>query len=181
MQLHSTANAKNTPLGARPPFLRRMIPVAIAAGLFAIAGLRLSGTPAVSAQQSSSQKSDEHPGCTLATLQGRYLFADSGMLLPPAFGVTTPTLAADAGFQIFNGDGTGTSTVTFRIGGVIVLENVTASTFYTVNADCTGKITVLNGPSSDLFIAPDGTEFASISTAPAGNYPAGINRRVARK
>jgi len=109
------------------------------------------------------------------------LFAESGVLLPPAFGVTTPTLAADAGFHIFNGDGTGTDTVTFRIGGVIVLENVTAPTFYTVNADCTGKYTVLNGPSSDLFIAPDGSEFASISTAPAGNYPASINRRVARK
>ena len=179
MQLHSSA--ENIQLSARSRFLRRMIPVAIAAGLLAIAGLSLSGTPLVSARQNSSEGSEGHRGCTLATLQGRYLFADSGMLLPPAFGVTTPTLAADAGFHIFNGDGTGTDTVTFRIGGVIVLENVTAPTFYTVNADCTGKITVLNGPSSDLFIAPDGTEFASISTAPAGNYPASIHRRVARK
>ena len=181
MQLHSTANAQNTQLNAGPRFLRRMIPVAIAAGLFAIAGLSLSGTRAVSAKQ-NSQGSDGNPVCTLATLQGRYLFADSGMLLPPAFGVTTPTLAADAGFHTFNGDGTGTDTVTFRIGGNIVLENVAAPTFYTVNANCTGKLTVLHGgPSFDLFIAPDGTEFASISTAPAGNYPASIGRRVARK
>ena len=102
------------------------------------------------------------------------------MLLPPAFGVTTPTLASVAGFNIFNGDGTGTDTVTFQIGGVIVLENVAAPTFYTVNADCTGKYTVLNGPSFDLFIAPDGSEFAWIATAPAGNTGASINRRVSR-
>jgi hypothetical protein len=102
------------------------------------------------------------------------------MLLPPAFGVTTPTLAAVAGFHILNGDGTGTDTVTFEIGGAIVLENVTAPTFYTVNADCTGKYTVLNGPSFDLFIAPDGTEFAWIATAPPGNTGASIDRRVSR-
>ena len=88
----------------------------------------------------------------------------------------------DARTAVGSGDGTGTDTVTFRIGGNIMLENVTAPTFYTVNADCTGKLTVLHGgPSFDLFIAPDGSEFASISTAPAGNYPASINRRVARK
>jgi len=180
MQLHSTANVQNTQLSAGPRFLRRMIPVAIVAGLVAIAGLSRSGTLTASNEQ-NSQGSDGHRGCTLATLQGRYLFADSGMLLPPAFGVTTPTLAADAGFHIFSGDGTGTDTVTFRIGGNIVLKNVVFPTFYTVNADCTGNYTVLNGPSFDLFIAPDGAEFASISTAPAGNYPASIDRRVSRQ
>jgi hypothetical protein len=181
MQLHSTTNAQNTQLSAGPRFLRRMIPVAIAAGLFAIAGLSLSGKPAASAKQNSSQGSNGHPGCTLATLQGRYLVANSTMLLPPAFGVTTPTLASVAGFNIFNGDGTGTDTVTFTIGGVIVLENAAARTRYTVNADCTGKYEIENGPSHDVFIAPDGSEFAWIATAPAGNTGANINRRVANK
>jgi hypothetical protein len=181
MQLHSTTNAQNTQLSAGPRFLRRMIPVAIAVGLFAIAGLSLSGTPTVSATQNSSPGPDGHPGCTLATLKGRYLLANTTMLLPPAFGVTTPALASVAGFNIFNGDGTGTDTVTFTIGGVIVLENAAARTRYTVNADCTGKYTVENGPSFDLFIAPDGSEFAWINTAPAGSTGASINRRVSRK
>ena len=43
MQLHNTA--ENIQLSARSRFLRRMIPVAIAAGLLGIAGLSLSGTP----------------------------------------------------------------------------------------------------------------------------------------
>jgi hypothetical protein len=33
----------------------------------------------------------------------------------------------------------------------------------------------------DLFIAPDGEEFASIATGPAGNGGADIKRRVSRK
>jgi hypothetical protein len=180
MQLPSTVNTENIRLGAAPRFRSRMRPVAIAAGLAAIAGMIISGTLTASNEQ-EAQGSDGHRGCTLATLQGRFLFAESGVLLPPAFGVTTPTQTADAGVHIFNGDGTGTDTVTFRIGGNIVLENVVSPTLYTVNADCTGKSTVINGPSSDLFIAPDGSEFARISTPPAGNYPATIDRRVSGK
>lgn len=160
-------------------FQSRIRPLAIAAGLIAIAGL---GIPALgAANQQESQWPDNHGGCTLATLQGRYLFAESGVLLPPAFGVAVPTQAADAGIHIFNGDGTGKDTVTFRIGNNIVLENVVSPLLYTVNPDCTGTITVLNGPSFDIFIAPDGAEFARIATAPAGNYPATIDRRVSRK
>ena len=40
--------------------------------------------------------------CTLKTLKGRYLFALTGTLFPPAFGVTEPTPSNAAGFHIFN-------------------------------------------------------------------------------
>ena len=176
MQPHGTANAQNTYPNTARRFLRRTIRVALAAGLLAIAGLCLSGTLAAS--------NDDGPrGCTLATLKGRYLFAFSATLLPPAFGVTQPTPSNAAGFNILNGDGTGTDTVTLTIGGHVVLENVAAPTSYTVNADCTGALTVLvpNGPSFDLFIAPDGEQFASIATGPPGNGGAGISRRVSRR
>jgi hypothetical protein len=127
-------------------------------------------------------KDNDHNGtCTLATLKGRYLFALHGTLLPPAFGITEPTESDAVGMHIFNGDGTGTDTVTLRIGVNIVLQNLVTPFVYTINEDCTGSYTVPDGPSFDLFIAPDGTEFASISTAPAGNYPASIDRRVSRK
>jgi len=109
------------------------------------------------------------------------LFGESGVLLPPAFGVAAPTQAADAGIHIFNGDGTGTDTVTFRVGGNIVLENVVSPILYTVNADCTGSITVTNGPSFGIFIAPGGESFAEISTAPPGNVVSDIAQRVSRK
>jgi hypothetical protein len=180
MQFHSTASAENIQLRAKPQFQPRMRRLAKAAGIAAIAGLSLSSALAASNEQ-ELQESDGHRVCSLATLKGRYLFAASGVLLPPAFGVTVPAQAADAGFHIFNGDGTGTDTVTFRVGGIVVLENVVSPLSYTVNADCTGTITVVNGPSFDIFIAPDGSEFAEIATAPSGNYATGIDRRVSRK
>ena len=90
-----------------------------------------------------------------------------------------PPLVAAQG--AFNGDGTGTDIVTFRLGGVTVLENETNSLSYTVNEDCTGSFTVLNGPSFGIFIAPDGESIATISTAPPGNEVSGISRRVSGK
>ena len=121
------------------------------------------------------------PECTLKTLRGRYVFALQGTLLPPAFGVTVPTLSAAAGFHIFHGDGTGTDIVTFRLSGVTVLENQESALSYTVNANCTGSFAVAGGPSFDIFIAPDGESFAEISTAPQGNGVTDVARRVSQK
>jgi hypothetical protein len=130
-----------------------------------------------------SAQGEKH-GCTVATLNGRYLFATTGTNLPPAFGVTEPTPSGDAGFHIFNGDGTGRDIVTVRIGTKVVLENFVTPTYrYTVNDDCTGRYTVPvpNGPSFDLFVAPDGDAVATIATAPEGNYVSRIAQRVSRK
>jgi hypothetical protein len=118
--------------------------------------------------------------CSLATLKGRYLFAHSGTLVPPAFGVTVPTPGADAGFHIFNGDGTGKDIVTVRIGGTLMLRKAVVPITYTIKPDCTGSYTpqVSNGPSFDLFVAPTGERFAVIATAPQGNYVSDIDHRV---
>lgn len=136
---------------------------------------------AVSTVNASAVTAADQEQCTLATLKGRYLFAASGTILPPAFGVTEPTPGADAGFHIFNGDGTGTDTVTVRVGSEIVLENFVTPFTYTVNPDCTGKSVVPNGPSFDLFIDPKGESIAVISTAPPGNYVSRIEQRVSSK
>lgn len=121
--------------------------------------------------------------CTLATLKGRYLFAHSGTILPPAFGVTEPTPGADVGIHTFNGDGTGSDLVTVRVGSQILLENASVPITYTVNADCTGEYRpqVDDGPAFNLFIDPKGDTVAIISTEPPGNYAAGIDPRVANK
>ena len=119
--------------------------------------------------------------CTLHTLKGRYLFALTGTLFPPAFGVTEPTPSNAAGFHIFNGDGTGTDIMTFTLGGATVLSNSVTPLTYTVNADCTGSYTVPNGPSFGLFIAPDGESIATIATGPPGNEVSGFFKRVSRR
>jgi hypothetical protein len=150
-------------------------------GLWAAIGIGICITVGLlTVKQGYAEEKEHEPTCTLKTLKGRYLFADKGTILPPAFGVTEPTPGADAGFHLFNGDGTGTDIVTFRLGGITVLENEVVPISYTVNADCTGTLTVLNGPSFGIFIAPNGEAIASIATDP-GNYVSDIARRVSRK
>jgi hypothetical protein len=180
MQFHSTATPETIQLDATPRFQLRVRSFAIVAFLVASASMSVPSALAASNDQ-EPQWSNGPRSCTLATLQGRYLFAESGVLVPPAFGVAKPTQASDAGVHMFNGDGTGTDTVTLRIGDNIVVQRGGGSFAYTVNADCTGTLTVPNGPTFDIFIAPDGSEFASIATAPAGNYATSIIRRVSRR
>jgi hypothetical protein len=139
------------------------------------------GTPHRKTRYGQEEEKDHARTCSLETLKGRYLFASSGTVLPPAFGVTEPTPGADAGYHTFNGDGTGTDTVTVRIGTKVVLENFVTPITYTVNADCTGSYTVPNGPSFDLFIAPNGEAIYRIAAAPPGNYVSSIDPRVSRK
>ena len=147
----------------------------VATRIMIVCGLVVAGLIAVE----PGYAEETQPTCTLKTLKGRYLFADKGAILPPAFGVTGPTPGADAGFHLFNGDGTGTDTVTLRVNNVTVLKNVVVPISYTVNADCTGTITVLvpGGPSFGIFIAPNGEAIATIATDP-GNYVSSIDRRV---
>ena len=173
MPLHDIPHVPHSNLRSRILSTRRLVLVGIAAGLAILVGVGSSGTVGA-AQNDGPQR------CSVATLKGRYLFADAGTLYPPAFGVTEPTAAADAGFHLFNGDGTGTDTVTFRVGGAVVLENVVAPISYTVNADCTGTLSVFGGPSFGMFVSPDGESIASIATDP-GNYVSTIDHRVARK
>jgi hypothetical protein len=127
-------------------------------------------------------KKENEPLCTLKTLKGRYLFAEKGTILPPAFGVTGPGTGADAGFHLFNGDGTGTDIVTFRVNGATVLQNAVVPISYTVNADCTGTLTVLvpGGPSFGMFVAPSGDAVATIAADP-GAYGSGIAQRVSTR
>jgi hypothetical protein len=100
--------------------------------------------------------------CTLATLNGQYLFAGSGMLVPPA--VTSPSPTASAGFHIFNGDGTGSDFVTFSLNGIDQHVPSPVAITYTLNTDCTGTYSVKNGPNFDIFVAVDGSQLTVIDT-----------------
>ena len=145
----------------------------IGIGLFITAGL-------ITVPSGYTGEKDDAPTCTLKTLKGRYLFAMGRFSLQHS-GLQSQRHRMPPDFIIFNGDGTGTDIVTFRLGGVTVLENEVTPITYTVNPDCTGSYTVPNGPTFGLFIAPDGESIASISTDPPGNEGSGISRRVSRK
>ena len=94
---------------------------------------------------------DDHPPkCTLATLNGQNLFAGSGTLFPPAFGVTSVSTAASAGYHIFNGDGTGADFVTFSVNGVDQNVPSPVAITYTLKPDCSGTYSVHNSPNFDI-------------------------------
>jgi hypothetical protein len=114
---------------------------------------------------------DDHPTrCTLATLNGQYLFNGTGTLFPPAFGVTSASTGTSAGFHIFNGDGTGTDFVAFSINGTIVVPSSSTPITYTLNPDCTGTYQVPSAGSAglnfDIFVAIDGSALITIETDP---------------
>jgi hypothetical protein len=91
--------------------MKRTELLAIGIGVLASAGLF--------AVERAYAGEDDHPTrCTLATLDGQYLFGGTATLFPPAFGVTKQSIATSAGFHIFNGDGTGTDFITFVVNGM---------------------------------------------------------------
>ena len=149
---------------------------AVGIGVFASVGL-LTGA------RGFADENDGTPKCTLATLKGRYLFAGSGTLFPPAFGVTETSVDSAAGFHIFDGKGKGHDYVTFTINGID--QNVPSPNdlIYTLNPDCTGTYKVLGGgPEFDIFVSPNGDEMTSIATGPPGNAGSDTpSRRVAPK
>ena len=129
-----------------------------------------------------AEKKEHEPTCTLATLQGRYLSTFSGFLVPPTPGVTAQTPLAGAQVDIFNGDGTGTHQATVSVNGAIA-QFRDALVSYTVNADCSGTITLklpFGDVNSDMYIAPNGAEFVVVETD-TGSIVANPARRVSRQ
>jgi hypothetical protein len=146
------------------------------AGLWAVAIVALASVgPLV--KQSYAGESGE--GCTLATLRGLYMFAQSGY--QPVNGGLVPL--GVTGKDVFHGNGAFDSLATLSIGGTIVPGDAAPGT-YTVNSDCTGTVTVHMTPPTpdvhlDIFIQPDGGQFFTIETD-AGTVLSGTIQRVAR-
>jgi hypothetical protein len=126
-------------------------------------------------------RADDATRCTLDTLEGQYLFAGSGTLFPPAFGVTAPSVENSAGYHIFNGDGTGMDFVKFTVNGVDQNVPSPVRIKYTLNSDCTGTLSVQNGPNLDIFVAVDGSELSTINTDKGVAAAEGPDRRVGPK
>jgi hypothetical protein len=118
--------------------------------------------------------------CTLATLNGQYLFAGPATLFAPAFGLTgTETaVAASAGYHIFNGDGTGMDFVTFTENGINQKVPSPVPITYTLKPTCTGTYSVQNGPNFNIFVAVDGSELSVIETDMGVSASYGPDRRV---
>lgn len=112
--------------------------------------------------------------CDLATLKGTYLFEGNGASVSGT--TTTPT--AFAGSEHFNGAGAVTGSSTFSSGGTIVPRSPFTGT-YTLNADCTGTLTIGTNLHFDLYVAPSGDRFTYVQTDP-GSVSAATETRLSR-
>jgi len=138
--------------------------------------------------------------CSLATVQGTYLFAGiSYNIIPPPNGTdpdpadpkTLPqisTYIAVAGRSIYDGKGGSDTLAKLTVNGVHVPDSIEKGT-YTVEKDCTGTETIPD-PNSTLgqhtyatIVAPDGSQIVFLGTDPVtdnqGVVRASVSKRVA--
>lgn len=116
--------------------------------------------------------------CSNATLQGGFGVATSGTISNPS-----PSPFAQVARQTFDGKGNTEGTATTNINGTSF--PVTIKGTYTVNADCSGSVTLDISPvgitvHADLVIVSDGAEFRALVTDP-GTVVTVVGKRQFRK
>ena len=113
-------------------------------------GTSATGGPATDAQVCSA---DRLTGLYVWTFDGYTRLG--GNLLPKA---------VMQGLQ-FNGDGTTYNAFgTVNIGGTITIDATGGVGIYTVAADCTGTLSITNGPSFNIYVGPGGKEIWTTQT-----------------
>jgi hypothetical protein len=66
----------------------------------------------------------------------------------------------------FNGDGTSFNEFgTVNIGGTTIINTTGVAATYTVNPDCTGTLSVPNGPSLNIYVGPGAQQIWFTQTA----------------
>ena len=116
--------------------------------------------------------------CSEATLEGTYLFAQNGVEIK---GNGDQRPFAIAGYDVFDGNGEVKGVASGNSNGEVFRKDPFSGT-YTVKANCTGTVTFRDGDAihGDIFIAPDGSEFAFVRTDPE-SVGATIDEQVTAK
>ena len=134
---------------------------AFACALVCLAATMAPGTSATARSVPDTQV------CSVGMLRGLYLSSWDG------YANLGPNLVPKAIMEgkRFNGDGTFFNEFgTVNIGGTIILNTGGFGGTYTVAADCTGTISVPDGPSFNMYVGPGAQKFWFTQTAgdPAG-------------
>ena len=109
--------------------------------------------------------------CTVDRLHGLYLWTFDGYV--NINGSPVPK-AVMQGLQ-FNGDGTTYNPFgTVNIGGTIIIDATGGVGTYTVAADCTGTISITNGPSFNMYVGPGGKQLWITQTGGAPGDGGGL-------
>jgi hypothetical protein len=133
--------------------------------LVAVAGVLVGGSAFRNSNAGivrTVQAHEEEEGCTLATLQGTYLFT---VRLDNRSDLPDPKLpGVVAGVRTFDGAGNLSQVASDSMGGVIT-QRIAATGTYTLDSDCIGTMTIRGRP-WDIFVAEDGSEGVGTRTDP---------------
>jgi hypothetical protein len=113
--------------------------------------------------------------CSKATLDGKYLFAQDGVIITEDEQVPF----AWAGYQVYNGKGQVQIVISQNVGGEVVRNDRFSGT-YTVTADCRATVTY-EGAQVDQFVAPNGSMFTFVQTEPSEVVTSGFELRGTAK
>ena len=102
--------------------------------------------------------------CSVHMLRGLYLWTFDGF---QNFGGNFAPKAIMQGLQ-FNGDGTTFNPFgTVNIGGTIIIDATGGVGTYTVNPDCTGTLSITNGPTFNIYVGPGAQKVWTLETSPS--------------
>jgi hypothetical protein len=121
------------------------------------------------------QADEDESECSLATLQGVYIYAYNGFAIEN--GKQSP--AAFAGQEVYYGDGTMSGVYSVSLNGTIV-QHIPYTGTYTLNEDCRGSLTSTEESGTfhyDHFVDPSGDGFSWVQTDP-DTVASGVERRV---
>jgi hypothetical protein len=135
-----------------------------------LAGVLAMGTGYAEDENASRAK------CSEATLDGTYLFADSGFVIKDNEKVPF----ASSGYEVYDGNGHVKGVSTTNVNGKVSSKEHFSGT-YTVKADCTGSSTYSDGSRYDDYIAPDGSMLTFVQTKPSKWVLAGDEHQVTAK
>jgi hypothetical protein len=131
----------------------------------------------VGAGYAKDEDASSRAKCSVATLEGTYLFAQNGVEIKG----NDQRPFAIAGYDVFDGNGEVKGLASANFNGKITRKEPLPGT-YTLKANCTGTLTFTNGTRYDIFIAPDGSMFTFVRTNPeivsAGFEVRGSAKRV---
>jgi hypothetical protein len=142
-----------------------MSSVAFAGALGCLAATMAPGTSASARAEADARV------CSGNTLKGLYLMTFDGYqnvggnLVPKAIMQGTR----------FNGDGTLVNAFgTVNIGGFIIIDATGGVGTYTVAADCTGTISITDGPSFNIYVGPGGQQLWTTQIAGGAGAGSGL-------
>ena len=138
--------------------------------LFACALVSLVAAMALGTSATAVAAADGQ-ACSVHMLRGLYLWTFDGYA---NLGGNLVPKAVMQGLQ-FNGDGTTFNTFgTVNIGGTIIIDATGGVGTYTVAADCTGTISITDGPSFNMYVGPGAQQIWTTQIVGAGATGLGV-------